>query len=267
MKSNPCFIIAHRYVRGYTSYIKHYIENIIKFYETPLIIVVDNNSLHKEEVFDSLEKKSNIILLDNNTEHKFEQGAYLVGLNYILNNNLLHHYDYYVFTQDTYILKNKYDFDELEKNNVFACPISWGEGNQDLSMGLITPHLINLGLNDMNVEVNYNHHFVDSNSYTEDVINKILHCYCNCYIVSKTKIKELHGYVSKIKITTRYESELCERYFAWVLYKLNEYKNYQIDHNPYRLYECHGNLNLHSDFNHGYFAKHQQQKRETTLEL
>lgn len=32
MKTKPCFIIAHRYVRGYTSYIEHYVGNIHKFY-------------------------------------------------------------------------------------------------------------------------------------------------------------------------------------------------------------------------------------------
>ena len=120
MKTTPCFVIAHRYVRGYISYIEHYIDNITKFYENALIIVVDNNSPYKDDVLDKFKNKNNIILLDNNIEHKFEQGAYLVGVNYILENNLLNKYDYYVFTQDTYILKNKYNFDILIDNDVFA---------------------------------------------------------------------------------------------------------------------------------------------------
>ena len=155
MKTTPCFVIAHRYVRGYISYIEHYIDNITKFYENALIIVVDNNSPYKDDVLDKFKNKNNIILLDNNIEHKFEQGAYLVGVNYILENNLLNKYDYYVFTQDTYILKNKYNFDILIDNDVFACPISWGNGTQDFDMSYIRPYLYNLGLWDDNLEINY----------------------------------------------------------------------------------------------------------------
>ena len=264
MKIKPCFIIAHRYVRGYTSYIEHYVDNIHKFYENSLVIIVDNNSPYKDDVLNKFKNKENIVLLDNNIANKFESGAYLVGVNYILENNLLEKYDYYVFTQDTYILKNKYDFDILSQKNVLACPITWGVGTQDLPMYFLTPHLENLGLNNLNVEVNYNTAILDSSVYNNDeLLKKILHCYCSVFIIEKSKINELQWYLNKIKITDRWGSELFERYFAWVLYKLNNNKNYQIDINPYSLYDCY-NINLHEDFTHGFFAKQQQRKRENT---
>jgi len=263
MKTKPCFIIAHRYVRGYVSYIEHYVNNIISFYESPLIIIVDNNSNYKNDVLSVFEKKDNVILLDNNTEHKFEQGAYLVGINYLIEYNLVDKYDYYTFTQDTYILKNKYNFDELIENDVYACPISWGAGTQDLPMSLIKPYLENFDLWDDNLEINYNHQLNNLSCYNEDVLKKILHCYCTSYIIHKTKINDLLKYLKKIKISVRWESELGERYFAWVLYKLNNNKNYQIDYNPYTFYDHH-TINLHDDFKHGFFAKQQQRKRENT---
>lgn len=117
----PCFIISHRYYRNYQSFILYYIENIQKFYENSMIILVDNNSKY----LDDIKKKLNpeIIVLVNDTECKFEIGAYNVGINYILSNNLLDNFDYYVFTQDNFIIKNKCDFDILEKNNTFAAAL------------------------------------------------------------------------------------------------------------------------------------------------
>jgi hypothetical protein len=265
MKTNPCFIIAHRYVRGYNSYIEHYINNINLFYENALTIIVDNNSPYKDDVLDKFKNKNNIILLDNNTEHKFEQGAYLVGITYLIENNLVDNYDYYVFTQDTYILKNKYNFDELIENNIYACPISWGMGTQDLSISLIKPYLDKLELWDDNLQINYNSHLLNPSCYSEDVLSKILHCYCTVYVIHKDKINNLHTYLKKIKITNRWESELGERYFAWVLYKLNNNRNYQIDHNPYALYDPYS-INLNDDFEYGYFAKQQQRKRENIID-
>ena len=263
MRTIPCFVIAHRYVRGYISYIEHYVTNIRKFYENALIIIVDNNSPYKDDVLNNLKNKNNIILLDNNIENKFEQGAYLVGVNYILENNLLDKYDFYVFTQDTYILKNKYNFDTLIDDNVFACPLSWGNGTQDFDIPFIRPYLDNLGLWDDKLEINYNDILTTPDSYSNNVLKKILHCFCSSYIIHKEKINDLHTFLKKIKITNRGESEFCERYFAWVLYILNNKKNFQIDQNPYDLYNQY-DINLLDDFNHGFFAKHQQKKRENT---
>ena len=80
------FIIAHRYTRGYESYLKYYINNILSFYKNPLIIAVDNNSKHKDDIFDDIKNIDNVILLDNYIKCKFELGAYQVGFRYLLDN-------------------------------------------------------------------------------------------------------------------------------------------------------------------------------------
>ena len=103
--NNICFIIAHKYVRGYPSYVKHYINNVKAAYgDEALVIITDNNSEHKDDIFDQLKDLEGVILLDNNIESKFELGGYQVGLQYVLDNNLTDKYEYYVFTQDTFIL-------------------------------------------------------------------------------------------------------------------------------------------------------------------
>ena len=130
-------------------------------------------------------------------------------------------------------------------------------------MSYIRPYLYNLGLWDDNLEINYTDNLTNPNFYSNDVLNKILHCFCLSYIIHKQKINELHDYLKKIKITNRGESEFCERYFARDLYVLNNNKNFQIDHNPNNLYNQY-DINLLDEFNYGFFAKHQQKKRENT---
>ena len=178
---------------------------------------------------------------------------------------MLKEYYYYVFTQDTYILKNKYYFEELEENGVLACPVSYAHGIQDIPIQQIKPYLEYLGIYDSNIQYN-EIPIINPEDITPDILNKVLHCYCSVFIVHMTKIIELYGYISKLKLTKRIDSELFERYFAYVLYKLNNNKNYQIDFNPYSLYDKY-NVNLLDDFDNGFFAKQQQRKRENVVDL
>lgn len=116
-----CFIIACKVYKNYKSYIPFYVKNIKSFYKDYKIILVDNNSKYGKDFFKQFDDDSNIIVLENLSESKFEVGAYNYAIEYIKKNNLI--YEYYVFTQDTMVLIKPYDFTVLKQNSITACPI------------------------------------------------------------------------------------------------------------------------------------------------
>ena len=241
------FIIAHKFFRGYQSYLKHYIENILSFYNNPLIIVVDNNSNYKEDVFSTLPTSDNIVLLDNDIDCKFELGAYQVGIRYIRDNDLVNEFNYYVCTQDNFIIKNKYDFNILTKGHHTACPINSWKNDYELS-SIYNPILNNLGLNNN--------------------MDKITFCWCSSFIVSSVKLNQLYDYLRKIVITVRTESCASERYLARILWELNDYKNTDVDGDIDALktnhYYCWTVDPMETTTS--YFVKSVQQKNETTVD-
>lgn len=252
METKPCFVISHKWVRGhstnvrvgkYISYLKYYIDNIQSFYEDSLTVVIDNNSQYKEDIFNELKNYKNLVILDNNIESKFEIGAYTVGLNYLFENNIVHNYDYFAFTQDNFILKNKLDFESLIQKNIKACPINdWHPESHSSAM---YEKLVPLGICDN--------------------LDKISFCWCSSFIVHESKIKNLHDYLSKIKITNRWESACGERFLSRILWELNEGKNDSIDGNLDDLrkkYDC-WSVDLFGQVP-TYFAKRVQQKTENT---
>jgi hypothetical protein len=239
------FIISHKYFRGYPSYLEYYIDNIQTNYPTSLIIVVDNNSTYKDDIFNPIKKIKNLVLLDNNTECKFEIGAYKVGMSYVINNNLIEKYDYYIFTQDTFILKNKFNFDRLKSDNVKACSIvSW---DNDWSYNEISiPILISLGLNN-NLE-------------------RARLCWCSSFILEKENITKMLDFIKNITIIDRVGSMASERYLGRLLWELNNGSNYDIDGDIDNLsYYCHS-VEHTSDINH-FFCKIAQQKNENTKDI
>ena len=241
------FIIAHKYISGYPSYLKYYIDNINKFYINALIIVVDNNSTRLNEITEQFFNEKNIIFLTNNTDCKFEIGAYKVGINYLINNDLIENYDYYIFTQDTYVLKNKYDFNILKDNQVEAgAIIGW---NNDLEkIDVCYPVLSSIGLLNRLNETNL--------------------CWCNSFVISKNKILGLYNLIYNITIVNRHQSEASERYLGRVLFELNNYKNFALDgdDNNYIIdgitHNC-LSVNIFDNINK-FFCKVCQQKNERT---
>jgi hypothetical protein len=238
----PIFIISHKYYIGFESYIEYYIQNIFKFYEDALVVVVDNNSNHKEEIFNKLKTYKNVILLENNITCKFELGAYKVGIRYLIDCELLEKYQYCIFTQDNFIIKNRLDFNQLRKNDINACQItSW---NNDWEKSDVwVPVLRSIGLLDR-------------------LENSKL-CWCNSFIVSTEKILKLYDYIKDITIITRHQSEAAERYIGRIIYELNEHKNYDIDGSIDSLdYYCH-TVKIEDEVK-SYFCKISQQKNELT---
>ena len=251
LKNKIVFIIAHKYFRGYTSYTEYYINNINTFYKDSLIIVVDNNSINKDDIFDDLKKYDNVVLLDNNIECKFELGAYTVGLQYLIENDLYNNYDYIVMTQDTFIIKNQFDFKELYDRNVTACPLVGGIVSHETKFehsDKYIPLLESLGL--------------------KDRLDEMTFCWCVSFVISTSKTEQLFSYLRQINITIREESCASERYMARILLELNDGENYSLDfdhRDSINKYDCHS-VDLFSNVS-TFFAKRAQQKTERTNDL
>ena len=195
---NICFIVTHKYVRGHTSYVEHYIDNVKAAYgDEALVILTDNNSVARDDIFDKLRNIDNVVLLDNDIECKFELGGYQVGLQHILDSKLIDQYEYYVFTQDTFVFKNRVNFDEYLAKGATAFPINsyyfdkWGEP-------LYTAVLQSLGLFDRMDEINF--------------------CWANSFVVHKSKVEQLQHYLKQIVVTQKVQSQATERYLARILY-------------------------------------------------
>lgn len=244
----PCFVIAQKYYRGYESFVPLYVENILKNYEDALIIIVDNNSKYKEDIFDKLSGNKNIILLENNIECKFEIGAYKVGMNYLLSNNLVENFDYYFFTQDNFILNKKIELGELYGKEMTACPINsyFFDGE---CRGVWEP-LLNL------LDLNNN-------------LDKINFCWCSSFVLHKSKLEKMYEWFKPIIIHNRWASSASERYLARMLWELNNFKNDSIDgdcrelsSNYYDPWRVNPRENINS-----FFIKILQQKNENTVDV
>lgn len=248
--SRICFVIAHKWIKRnppFESYLSHYVENIQKFYPNAITLVVDNKSKHKGDILNSLMSKPNVVVLDNDTESGFEVGAYTVACRWLCDQNLVDQLDFVVFTQDTFVLKNKYDFSLLWKEGIKACPInSWK--NDMWRIDIQEKALESMGLNDN--------------------LDKISFCWCNGFVAAANKIRQLLSYISRVKITTKDESCASERWLARVVYELNEGgKEWDIDgninHNRSKYNEW--TVDVFSDVS-SYFVKKIQQKNENTVD-
>jgi len=252
----PCFIISHRYYRNYPSYVLQYIQNINKFYTNNFILIVDNNSKYLHDIIIQINELNlpNIVILINNTECKFELGAYKVGISYLFTNNLLDTYDYYIFTQDTFILKNNYDFNILNQNNTLACPLyTYNVGYDHFFQSEISQTV----LRNLHLENRIN-----------ELSNELSLCWCQSFVLNKSKVFEFYNITKDIIITTRYESECSERYLCGILYYLNNYILTSIDgesNDPFLQYCLH--VDLINETTNKYFLKRLQQKNENTLDI
>ena len=238
-----CFIIAHKYFRGYESYLKQYVNNIQEFYPEALTLVVDNNSADKNEHLTDLLDNPNVVLLENNIESKFELGAYCVAMSYLSEADRIDSYDYFVFSQDNFILRNKYEFSILKENSVDACPIvSW---KNDWEKGDVWGSVLK------------------SLSLLDGLLENTQLCWCNSFILSKCKVLSMYKMLTNIIVKTRHESEASERYLGRILFELNGHRLFDIDGDIDLLdYYCH-TVNLEQDTKH-YFSKISQQKNERT---
>lgn len=249
--NNVCFIISTKYYRNYPSYLKLYVDNITKFYTKSFIIIVDNNSKYIDDIKPILSNYNNLVILDNDTSCKFELGAYKVGIQYIINNNISENYEYFIFSQDTFILKNNYNFNNLLTQNIYACPLTTGNHSfWNRTHEVSTIHLFQNIIQNINLQ---------------NIIQNMPICWCNSFILHKTKIQLFLNITLHINITKRIESELSERYFGAILYILNNNKIYGIHNMNHLSYDC-WTVNLINDNVKEYWVKKVQQKNENTVD-
>lgn len=220
-----CFVIALKYYKDKHTSIHEYVINILNFYESSSvsILMVDNNSEDIEYIKETFKNNNNITIITNTSESKYELGAYNFGIKYILENNLNDNYDYFIFTQDSFIIHKKYDFNNLILNDIYACPlvgsdqgffsgdlyncIGYHVGDKD--QNLIKDTIIQLGL--------------------RDVIPELTFCLANSFVLKNNKLNEFFSLTNHIKIENKVQSESSERFLAGVLYLLNNRKNNSIE--------------------------------------
>ena len=248
--NNICFIISHKYYRNYTSYIQYYVDNIQKFYPNSLCIIVDNNSTYIEDIILKFKDYKNVIILLNISLCKFELGAYKFGISYLIENNLLNNYDYIIFSQDTFVLKNKYDFNNMKKENIQA--LSFGCSDEGNLHGTYD------GISVFNK--------IYERTNLSNKINKLTICWCCSFILDTSKVQTFLDITKDIIITTRQESEYSERYFDAILFYLNNNKRFSFNNvNSENLsYNCH-TIDLINDNVKEFFAKKAQQKTEYSI--
>ena len=203
-----CFVIANKYVRNYVSFIEYYVNNIKTFYKDSLILIVDNNSTYLEEdIIPRLKKYeyNDVVVLINNSECKFELGAYKVGMKYLLDNNLVNDYDYLICTQDSFVLKNKYDFNNLIENNIFACPIKTHiNDNHNRHHDSYYTNLVQIILNRTNLN---------------DRIHELRLCWANSFVLHKSKMEEFLNLTDDLIIINK--NIICIRCYIYIIIKIN----------------------------------------------
>lgn len=248
-----CFIISLKYYRNYETYIKYYVDNIQKIYENHLIIIVDNNSVYIQDIHKMFENYKNVIIITNNDECKFEIGAYNVGIKYLIANNLIENYHYYVFTQDNFVLKNKYDFNFLLENNIHACPIHNWLSFPDFERNAISSRETYCKLIKM--------------LNLEDCTDALSLCWCLAFVLQKSKILDYFEITRDVVITTRSGSEEYERCLSLILYYLNNKVKCSLDGCVTQVNYDYISGNIYDNNTTRYFIKKLQQKTENTVDI
>jgi hypothetical protein len=249
-----CFIISHRYYRAYPSYIQYYVDNIQKMYSNNYIVIVDNNSKHLIDISERLSGYKNLIILVNNSTCKFEIGAYKIGIRYIYDNNMQDLFEYFIFTQDNFIIKNKYDFNILAQNKTTACAINiWNKS-------LVNDHCFYNPLS----------RYILDGLCLSDSIDKLSLCWCSSFVLHKSTILPFLNIVAPINITVRAESCDSERFLSGILYRLNNDRIDSIDGSiePENLgYDCWTVDLVYQNIQPSRcFVKKVQQKNENTID-
>jgi hypothetical protein len=213
------FIIAQKYVKGFPCFIEYYVQNIRTFYpDNSFILIVDNNSTYLNEIQEKMAGIPKLLIITNTSESKFELGAYKFGVKYILENHLHLSYSYFVFSQDSYVIKNKFPFETLE--NVLATSIVRFRDPFGLFKNTMVQNVLKkIGM---------------------DMIDHTL-CWANTFILHSSVLSDFLSIIDDIVIVNKENACDCERFLGAILYKLNGCSDHSIDGNgitEVRHYDC-----------------------------
>ena len=244
-----CFVIAHRYYRMYPSYIQYYVDNIQKYYENALTIIVDNNSSYLTDIIEKFVNYKDVVILINNTECKFELGAYNEGIRYLIQTNIYDNYSFVIFSQDTFVLKNKFDFQALTDKQTLAGVFVGSNCGQHFDYGF-----------DTHPTVQHFWNTLEMNKYYPFPHRSF--CWCCSFFLHSSKIAEFLNLTQHIVIKVRNDSCALERYLWMIMYRLNNNVLENIDgllEEIHLKYHCH-NVDIINGTIESYFVKHTQQK-------
>lgn len=248
-ENSVCFVIANKYYRNYPSHLNHYVNNIIKFYKNSFVLIVDNNSKY---ISDFKFEYDNVVLLDNTSECKFELGAYKFGIKYLIENNMISKYNYYVFAQDTFVLNNFFDFNKLIENNTTAAPLISGRIGFDANSHYNVPFI-----NDVIKKINL----------IDDIPN-FTYCLSNSFVLHNSKLEEFLDITKDLIITVKLKSQYCEPLLSGILYHLNNMVNTYIDRPNLEDKGYHeGNVNVENNNLPNYFIKRVYDKNEKIVDV
>jgi hypothetical protein len=224
----PCFILAHKYIRGYTSFIQLYINNIRAFYGVQaLILVVDNQSAGLEDVFPpNNTHDSQVIILQNDGQINgfYDVGAYIFGLKWLIKQGRFRDYEYFVFSQDTYINIQPLDFGGLVQAELWACPVVSCFPGQN-SLANQHPHCADVrtileGLRPRTAE--------GGKTLYDYRVDAPL-CFANTFLVHQSRIFELYYYIKDFCLIYKPHMEIYERVLPCILCDLNEGRSAALD--------------------------------------
>ena len=233
-----CFVIAFKYFRGYNSHILEYINNIFSFYKNAHILIVDNNSTYLQDF--NFNIYENVTLLINESECKFELGAYKVGIKYIIH--------------------NKYDFSILLNNNTFACPLVGSRPGTFLG--------------DMMIDDMYYKHTINQMGIDDENIPNLTFCLATSFVLYKNKLYDFLKMTENIIIYNKHGSCASERFLSGALYLLNNKINAKLedifynDIHPSSDVIYYANMKIPNHiFKLNYFTKFVYNKHETCIDI
>lgn len=243
-----CFVIAHRHVVGYESYLQFYIYHIEKYHSGSCIIVVDNNSASPLGNEDYIRDNKRVVFLTNLSNCKFEIGAYLTGIDFLVSRAMLPLFDVIFFTQDNFVLKNKINHKRLCRDQFVAATICTFDfwDIDDVTKKMF--HDLKLSFDRSKV------HFG---------------CWCSSFLIRANLVEVLRSRLGRLTLTTRAQSQAGERALGQLLSQLSiELANKPLDaldgrttdlpYNPF-------SIDLILDSVPTTFGKRLQQKTEVTV--